>query len=246
MKITIKLFVIMLMIALQSCTQEKKNNIVYKTETLVIEQITPTVFKHVSYLQTNDFGNVPCNGMVYITNNKALVFDTPTTNEVSEELISWITTNKKAKVSGVVVNHFHDDCLGGLKGFHDENITSYASDLTIELATKDSLTVPQNGFDQRLDLMLGSHKVSTHFLGEGHTKDNTVSYLENEHVLFGGCMVKSLKASKGYLGDANIEQWSNTVANVKAMLPNVTIVIPGHGKVGDVSLLDYTIQLFKK
>lgn len=246
MKIVIKLFVIMVMITVQSCTTKKENTIVYKTDSLVIEQISPTVFKHVSYLQTNDFGDVPCNGMIYITDNKALVFDAPTADNVSKELIDWITINKKSAVSGVVVNHFHDDCLGGLKGFHDENIISYASNLTIELAKKDGLTIPQNGFDKRLDLILGSYKVSTQFLGEGHTKDNTVTYLENEHVLFGGCMVKSLKASKGYLGDANIAEWSNTVARVKTMFPKVEKVIPGHGKVGNIELLDYTIQLFKE
>ncbi|MDG1527700.1 MAG: subclass B1 metallo-beta-lactamase, partial [Polaribacter sp.] len=64
--------------------------------------------------------------------------------------------------------------------------------------------------------------------------------------LFGGCMIKSLKASKGYLGNANVSEWSNTVAKVKATFPKTEKVIPGHGKVGDSELLDYTIGLFNK
>ena len=246
MKILTKIVVILWIATFFCCTTQHASKIVYKTESLVIEQISPTVFKHVSYLKTNDFGNVACNGMVYITNNEAFVFDTPTTDKVSKELISWIKKEKKAKVNGVVVNHFHDDCLGGLKGFHDENITSYANNLTIELAKKDSVTTPKNGFNERLDLILGSNKVITQFFGEGHTKDNTVSYLESENVLFGGCMIKSLKASKGYLGNANVSEWSNSVAKVKAAFPKTKKVIPGHGKVGDTELLDYTIQLFKQ
>jgi len=246
MKIAIKTVVVFVLIALQSCTQEKKNNIIYKTETLVIEQITPTVFKHKTYLQTQDFGNVGCNGMIYITDNEALVFDTPTNDTVSKELIDWITVNKKAIVSGVVVNHFHKDCLGGLNGFHEQGIPSYANNLTITLAKTRNSTLPQNGFDGNLTLRLGTHKVITRFLGEGHTKDNTVSYIESEKVLYGGCMLKSLKASKGNLEDANESAWSTTVANVKRTFPTIKTVIPGHGKVGDASLLDYTIQLFKE
>jgi len=246
MKIAIKLFVILLMITAQSCTTKKETPIVYKTETLVIEQITPTVFKHKTYLQTQDFGRVGCNGMVYIRNNEALIFDTPTSDAVSKELIEWVITKKKATISGVVVNHFHKDCLGGLNEFHTQGISSYANSLTITLAKMKNWTLPQNGFDGKLTLTLGAHKVITQFLGEGHTKDNTVSYLESERVLYGGCMLKSLNASKGNLEDANELAWPNTVATVKKAFPNIEIVIPGHGKVGDASLLDYTIQLFKK
>ena len=246
MKIVFKLIIIITVIALQSCTTKKENIIVYKSSSLVIEQITPTVFKHKTYLQTQDFGKVGCNGMIYITNNEALVFDTPTDDIVSKELIDWITDEKKSKVSGVVVNHFHKDCLGGLHEFHQQNIPSYANNLTIELAKNINVTLPKNGFDKRLDLMLGSNKVITQFFGEGHTKDNTVSYVEKEKVLFGGCMLKSLKAGKGNLEDANINAWSNTIAKIKSTFPAIEKVIPGHGKVGDASLLDYTIQMFKQ
>jgi metallo-beta-lactamase class B len=37
--------------------------------------------------------------------------------------------------------------------------------------------------------------------------------------MFGECLIKELKASKGYLGDANIANWSNTVEKVKIEYP---------------------------
>lgn len=229
-----------------SCKNKKESPIVYKTESLIIEQITPSVFKHKSYLQTDSFGKVGCNGMIYISNNEALVFDTPTNDTVSKELIKWIEKEKKARLSGVVVNHFHDDCLGGLHAFHQQDIPSYANNLTITLAKKDSVTVPLHGFDNRLELSLGNNNVITQFFGEGHTKDNTVSYIENEKVLFGGCLIKSLTAGKGYLGNANVAAWSATVQKVKTTFPEIKKVIPGHGKVGDTALLDYTIKMFQE
>lgn len=237
---------ILVFLVLISCKSKVENEIIYKTESLLIEQLSPNVFMHQSYIQTDDFGKVSCNGMIYIINNESYVFDTPTTDIVSKELISWIKKSKKSIVKGVIIGHFHDDCLGGLKEFHDQNITSFANNRTIDLAQKEGLVIPKESYDQRLDLNLGEKKINIQFLGEGHTKDNSVSYLENENILFGGCMIKSLNASKGYLGDSNIKEWSNTVLKVKNTFPNVKKVIPGHGKVGDVSLLNYTIQLFKE
>ena len=63
-------------------------------------------------------------------------------------------------------------------------------------------------------------------------------------MLFGGCLIKELEASKGYLGDAYVPQWSETVQRVKEAYPDVKIVIPGHGAYGDTALLNYTIKLF--
>lgn len=63
--------------------------------------------------------------------------------------------------------------------------------------------------------------------------------------MFGGCLIKELEASKGFLGDANVKEWSNTVEKVKMEYPNVKIVVPGHGEYGDKKLLDYTIKLFE-
>ncbi|MEZ4957420.1 MAG: hypothetical protein R2825_27935 [Saprospiraceae bacterium] len=98
---------------------------------------------------------------------------------------------------GVVVTHFHDDCLGGLNEFHNKQIPSYTSFKTIELAKLEDNPEPLNGFDDYLELKVGNKKVINQFLGEGHTKDNIVSYFPAEKVLFGGCLIKTLGASKG-------------------------------------------------
>ena len=55
-----------------------------------------------------------------------------------------------------------------------------------------------------------------------------------------------MNANRGYLGNANIKEWSNTVEIIKIEYPSLNIVVPGHEKYGDVKLLDYTIKLFKQ
>lgn len=219
---------------------------VYKTNSLIVIQVAENSFKHTSFLQTNDFGNVPCNGLIVRNSNEVIIFDTPTNDSSSEELINWITGTLHCKINAIIPTHFHDDCLGGLKAFHKNNIPSYAFLKTIELAKKNNYTVPQNSFSDSLILKAGDKTVTARFLGEGHTIDNVVGYFAGDNILFGGCLLKELGASKGYLGDANVKDWSATVERVKKEYPEAKIIIPGHGEHGNRKLLDYTITLFGK
>lgn len=218
----------------------------YETETLKIVKLTDNAFVHITYLQTTSFGKVPCNGLIFLNKKEAVIFDTPANDTGSVELIRYIEKTLKAKVKAVVVNHFHNDCLGGLKAFHKRNIPSYANNKTLELAQKSKVEVPKYGFDGKQELMLGDKIIINQFYGEGHTKDNIVSYIPSEAVLFGGCLIKEVGAGFGFLEDANEKEWSNTVLKVKNNIPNLKFVIPGHGKVGGEELLDYTIEKFKK
>lgn len=145
----------------------------------------------------------------------------------------------------MICTHFHDDCLGGIKAFHNLDIPSYGYKLTIDLAKEQGLIPPQNSFENSLLLQVGELRVSNYFLGGGHTKDNIVSYIPAEKILFGGCLVKSLGASKGNLIDADTTQWPITVSTVAKRFQKARIIIPGHGLEGDTYLLNYTINLFK-
>jgi len=240
-----KIYLFFLLALILVPCKSQKTDIVYSSETLKIVSISENSFVHVSYLNTNDFGKVACNGLVYMKNHEAIVFDTPTDSEVSQELLNWLVDNKKSIVKAVVVNHFHIDCLGGLQAFHDSEIPSYANSETIELAKNDGAVIPLLGFDIKNELEIGGKKIINRHFGAAHTKDNIVSYIPDEKMIFGGCMIKSLNASKGNLEDANIEEWSNTIQKIKDEYPNLKTVVPGHGAHGNTELLDYTIELFK-
>src|SRR5690606_13144578 len=87
-----------------SCSAQKKkseNKTVYHSETLVITQVSSNVYQHTSFLQTESFGNVPCNGMIVHNNNETVIFDTPVNDEISEELIQWIQNSLKSKINAV-------------------------------------------------------------------------------------------------------------------------------------------------
>jgi metallo-beta-lactamase class B len=236
-------------VTVPQCTPEHKApfraNVVHRTDALIITQLSESTFEHTSFLQTEDFGNVPCNGLIVANGPEAIVFDTPTTDTTSAELIGWISGTLGARITAIVPTHFHNDCLAGLQAFHAKGIPSYAYHRTLDLARKKGFVVPQHGFTDPLILHVGQEKVIVKHFGEGHTVDNVVGYFPREHVLFGGCLIKEIDAGKGYLGDANVAAWSATVERVKQEYPDVELVVPGHGACGGQELLDYTIQLFR-
>ena len=228
------------------CKSAKISDKSFTSKDIVIQKVKDHVYQHITFLQTESFGKVSCNGMVVFDKNEAIIFDTPINDSTSSELISWVKDSLGCKVIAIIPTHFHEDCLGGLEEFHRRGIPSYASNKTIQSAKLAKYPVPQNGFDDLLKLKVGDKEVIAEFHGEGHTKDNVTGYFPSEKVVFGGCLIKEIDAGKGYLGDANVNAWSATVTKLKAKYPETEVVIPGHGKTGNTALLDYTIKLFEQ
>ncbi|MCE6988039.1 subclass B1 metallo-beta-lactamase [Dyadobacter sp. CY323] len=216
-----------------------------KTDNLIIENVKSHVYRHVTYLKTETYGRVACNGMIVFDKGEAIIFDTPVDDSTSNAVIDWVENSLKCKVKAVIATHFHEDCVAGLNAFHKRGIPSYATNNTIEFAKKAKFLVPQKGFNGLLELKVGDEKVIAEFNGEGHTRDNIIGYFPSERAMFGGCLIKELDATKGNLADANVKDWSATVAKIKTKYPDTQVVIPGHGNVGNSALLDYTIVLFE-
>lgn len=220
---------------------------IYQTKNLIVKKLSNHIYQHISYLNTDDFGKVECNGMLVINGNEGVVFDTPTDNKSSEELISFITNVLKTAIVAIIPTHFHEDCIGGVHEFEKRSIPIYASTLTADLLKENghNFTNSITTFDNSLTLNIGNKKVIAEYFGEGHTKDNVVGYFPESNAVFGGCLIKTIGANKGYLGDANTDKWSETVQKIKLKYPKAEIVIPGHGKSGGTELYDYTIKLFE-
>jgi len=244
-----KIISLLLTMTMMSCSTVIKTTStpkpIYQTNDLGITRVSKNAFEHTSFLQTKDYGLVPGNGLVVRNNNEVIIFDTPADDKSAEELIQWVEKTLHCKIIAIIPTHYHPDCLGGLKAFHDKGIPSYAYFKTIEFAKEHNFVVPENSFKDSLVLKMGNQEVTAKFFGEGHTKDNVVGYFPSENVMFGGCLIKEMNATKGYLQDANVNDWSATVEKVKKEYPHVKVIVPGHGKYGNKKLLNYTIELFK-
>lgn len=230
-----------------SHTAHAQGDKIIVSDSLQIIPLSEHVFIHVTDFVSAKLGRVPCNGLIYVSGNEAVIMDTPSSVGLSVHLLDWFKkTFPGVVIKAVVINHFHADCLGGLSAFHEAGATSYSHALTPDLLKQknDPYPLPEANFDQTLVLNIGGKKVISRFVGEAHTRDNIVTWIEDEKILFGGCMVKTLNADKGNVADANVKTWAATIENVKKEFPSLKFVVPGHGSHGGVELLDYTIKLF--
>jgi len=210
-------------------------------------KISDNAYIHVSYSDVPGYGRISANGLIFINKNEAFLFDTPWTDSLTSVLVSWITDSMKLKLTGFVPNHWHADCLGGLRFLQKQNIESYASQLTIDIAKSNGLPAPKNGFRDSLQLNLGDKLVCLYYLGAAHSIDNIVVWIPSEKILFPGCMVKSIDSNNlGNTPDGDLNAYPATIDNLIRKFPEAKIVIPGHGKSGGFDLIIHTKELATK
>jgi metallo-beta-lactamase class B len=222
-----------------------KTEVVQIGEDIQLIRLTDNTIIHRSFRQMEEYGRVPANGLIYIVDSMCLIFDTPFTVKTTTRLMDYLTEDMGLSIQGVVINHFHEDCMAGIDSVHARSIPTYAYKRTLALATAEGLTAPTQKFGKRKRLKIGEQEVINYYPGPAHSPDNIVSYIPAEGVLFGGCMLKAMNAGKGNLADASVDRWSKSIRKVKKQFPEAKTLVPGHGRQGGPELLDYTIQLFE-
>ncbi|GMQ61789.1 MBL fold metallo-hydrolase [Vallitalea maricola] len=103
--------------------------------------------------------------------------------------------------------------------------------------------------DEEMEIVFGDEKLVLYYPQESHSPDNIVVYYPSKKVLFGGCMVKSAESENlGNTADANIMGWSESIKKLKRKYSekSVDVIVPGHGEVGDYSLLENTENLLEQ
>jgi metallo-beta-lactamase class B len=209
-------------------------------------QLSESAFVHVSWSELPDYGWFPSNGLVFASKGEAFLFDTPMTESLTKDLVSWITDSLKVKIVGFVPNHWHRDCTGGLAYLHGKKVKSYANQQTIDLARSKGLPLPEVGFKDSLQLKLGDRTIQCFYPGAAHSTDNIVVWIPSEKILFAGCMVKSMDAKNlGNTADGDLKAYPNTLRLVLRKFSGAKIVIPGHGDFGGIELINHSLSLLK-
>ncbi|WP_232420838.1 subclass B1 metallo-beta-lactamase [Leptospira vanthielii] len=206
-------------------------------------KIKESVWIHRSF---GEFGGqiYSANGLVVLTNKGVVVVDTPWTESQTEELFSEIQAKFQKEILYVIVTHAHDDRMAGVSLFQNRNIPIYSTNLTAKLAKERGFGKTNPILDLQTRLGAGNQSVEVFYPGPGHSVDNIVVWLPDTHILFGGCLVKSLDAKDlGNTKDANLEEWENSLKRVLARYPDAEVVVPGHGDWGKLDLLRHTIRL---
>ncbi len=217
------------------------------TTDIELIKINENYYIHTSWYDFPGSGRFPSNGLIFIKNGKALLIDTPNTNEQTLSLYNYLKDYLNAPITKIIVGHSHSDCMGGLSVLHEKGVESVAFTKTIHRCKSQKLPIPQKSFADSIVFEFEGEKVICRYFGAGHTVDNIVVYFPDSQILFGGCLIKSLNSrGLGNTKEADIEDWDRTVIKIREVYPAIKLVIPGHGPFGDYNLLDHTIDLVQK
>ncbi|RBP48733.1 DIM/SIM/IMP family subclass B1 metallo-beta-lactamase [Arenicella xantha] len=207
-----------------------------------ISALEENVYLHKSYRQVDGFGLVSANGLVVVHEQMAYIVDTPWSEADTQQLVDWIS-QQGVDLAGSISTHSHADRTAGIKWLNQRNIATYASAQTNHFLEQRGEETANNTLDVPAATVLDG-LLETYYPGGGHTADNVVVWLPKSKILFGGCLIRSLEANTlGYTGEAALDQWANSVNRVKTRYQDAKLVVPGHGKAGDINLLKHTIQL---
>lgn len=95
-------------------------------------------------------------------------------------------------------------------------------------------------FPKELDFDDGKRKMQLLYLGVAHTHGDGFAWLPNEKILFTGDAC--VNGPYNYVGDGDTQEWVLTMMAAQKLKPK--IVVPGHGPLGDGSLLEDQKRFF--
>lgn len=213
-------------------------------EDIQLLQLKDSVFVHITWHSLPSIGRFSSNGMLYIKNGEAVMVDTPMDNDKTEKLLNYLRDKMSVNVKMLIIGHFHDDCMGGLAYIKSQGIKSIALDQTVAKCKELGLPLPLASFKDSLQIDFFGEMITCRYFGPGHSFDNIVVHIPSQKVLFGGCLIKA-KESRGLgnLSDAVLHEWAATVLNIQNTYKDLDYIIPGHGTIGDASILEHTLTL---
>ena len=238
----------LLLVFLPQATLAQTDQTVHQlADDLEVSRLSEGVWLHTTWRDLRGVGRFPSNGLIVVSDEKAMLIDTAWGDTLTEMLLHWIDAELGASVESAVLTHAHDDRMIGIGVLKQAGVTSYALPQTLEGAARQHWPLPDSVLAPTQRLSVGSRTVETFFPGPGHTPDNLAVWLPQEKLLFGGCMVRAAGArSMGNVADADVEEWPRSITNLLSRYDAVQIVVPSHGPVGDRGLLEHTLHLLKE
>ena len=189
------------------------------------------------------------------------VIDTFGSATTATRLLSEIRTRTKLPVKFVVNTHYHLDHVGGNGVFadagamvvaqrhvrdwiHTENLRLLGPQITPEQkAVTEAFVAPTVGYDESMNLYLGSRRIQVRSL-PGHTGGDSIVVIPDSKIVFGGDLL--FHNMLPTLIDASTQAWIETLDLLLTQHADDTFV-PGHGEVGhrqDVAAFrDYLVML---
>jgi metallo-beta-lactamase class B len=186
----------------------------------------------------------PANGLYMVGTTGVYMVDTPWDTTQFQPLLDSIEARHHLPVKMIVATHSHDDRTGGLAFYAQKGIPTYTSKATDILSKRKGEKRAQFHFVSDTTFNWDGTLVQTFYPGHGHSPDNIVVWFENEGILYGGCMVKSVEATNlGNLEDADVKKWEVSMLKLIDRYKSVKWVVPGHQEWSGKVALKHTLNL---
>ena len=213
---------------------------------LKISHLSGDFYVFTTYSLYNGY-RVPANGMYLVTDKGVVMFDEPWDTTQFQPLLDSIKMKHNKNVILCIATDFHSDRTGGLEYYKKQGIKTYTTKQIDEMSRKKGMKRAEFLTYTDTTFKVGQYSFQTYFPGEGHTAVNIVVWFEKEKILYGGCLIKSVEDDNlGYLGDANVKEYANSVRNVQRKCKSPKFVIPGHDSWQDPKSVEHTLAMAKE
>lgn len=190
---------------------------------------------------------IPAHGMYLLTDDGAVLFDTPWDTTQFQPLLDSIKLKHNKSVKICIATHWHSDRTEGLEYYKNQGIKTYTTTLTDKFSREQSKKRAEFLMSKDTVFNVGQYSFEVYYPGEGHTADNIVVWFDNEKVLYGGCLIKGADAENlGYLGDANVTEYETTLRRVQIKCPHPKYIIVSHHDWTNINSLKRSIKLAKR
>lgn len=216
-------------------------------QNLIITPLTKDFYIYTTFGDPGDGSRYPANGMYLVTNEGAVIFDSPWDTTQFQPLLDSIQARHHQKVIMCIATHFHSDRTAGLNYYKQKGIKTYTTKQTNELLEEKNGPGAEFLIDGDTTFNVGQYRFQTFYPGKGHSPDNIVIWFGKDRVLYGGCFIKSIESnSPGNLSDADIGEWIRSIENVQHKFRDPAFVITGHQSWTNKKSLSHTLKILKK
>ena len=158
----------------------------------------------------------------------------------SSSLIIKYLNDEKIKIQGIFLTHGHFDHINALEEvkkytnspvYISEEEKEVLLDPKINLSTQfgRNLSFTAEYYLKKNSMLTIANIEIQVLLTPGHTKGSACYYIEEENILFSGDTLFANSVGRTDLPTGNMEQLFDSVKQVLFLLPDETIVYPGHG-----------------
>jgi glyoxylase-like metal-dependent hydrolase (beta-lactamase superfamily II) len=222
---------------------------------LVVSGKTQKVAEQVYVIPDQRVNLVPNIGIV-AGRDGVLVIDTGMGPRNAETVLAEVRKVSQKRVAYLTITHFHPEHGMGAQSFPAGTTIIYPAAQKSELIEKGRsiitmfngfspaiadllkpvrITLPSITFESEAEVNLGDLSVRLLHWGPAHTRGDEFVFLPEQGILFGGDVVVNRFFPIMPDADASGVNWISMLERMEKLNPK--IVVPGHGEVGDASLI---------